>query len=285
MRSIGFVKKTNTTTIIEILEEYADGLEGVEKKKHLWVLYEFHLASEKTKIHPLGCDDLPEIGVFASRSPSRPNRIGMSLVTLVKREGNMLYVKGLDALPETPILDIKPFAGVYDMPYGAVLPKQEIFRRIKKDDLVKDYLDLEVQLQASGFDLTLREIHKLDGNGTVDFDNSSRVIASSFHIPFEDDTMFLPAGYYKVIYNEVVKIPRDIMALGRPRSSLIRNGATILTAVWDPGYEGRSESGLVVYNPRGIRLKRNARILQLVFFKLTEETEEEYNGLFRGENI
>ena len=56
------------------------------------------------------------------------------------------------------------------------------------------------------------------------------------------------------------------------------------TAVWDAGYSGRSQSLMVVYNPYGFRLSRNARILQLVFFFLTRESPEGYQGIFQGEN-
>ncbi len=89
------------------------------------------------------------------------------------------------------------------------------------------------------------------------------------------------AIYY---YNEVVHLPRDIMALGRPRSSLLRCGVGVGTAVWDAGYEGRSQSLLIVHNPHGFRVQRNARITQLVFFELTGESEG-YNGIYQGENI
>ena len=79
-------------------------------------------------------------------------------------------------------------------------------------------------------------------------------------------------------------MPKNIMALGRPRSSLLRCGVTIGTAVWDADYEGRSQSLMVVYNSRGFCVQRNARIMQLVFLELTGETEG-YNGVYQGENI
>ena len=91
-------------------------------------------------------------------------------------------------------------------------------------------------------------------------------------------------GTYLITYNEIVHLPKNIMALGRPRSSLLRCGVTIGTAVWDAGYEGRSQSLLVVYNSRGVRLEKNARIMQLVFLELTGSSEG-YNGIYQGENI
>ena len=74
------------------------------------------------------------------------------------------------------------------------------------------------------------------------------------------------------------------MALGRPRSSLLRCGVTVNTAVWDAGYSGRSQSLLVVYNPLGFRLQKDARVVQLVFFRLTGETKG-YQGKYQGENL
>jgi dUTP pyrophosphatase len=79
-------------------------------------------------------------------------------------------------------------------------------------------------------------------------------------------------------------MPSDIMALGRPRSSLLRCGVDIGTAVWDAGYSGRSQSLLTVHNPAGFRVQRNARVMQLVFFRLNTETPG-YNGKYQRENI
>ena len=279
---VGFVKEEN---LIEIKEEFIDALNGIDREEYLWVLYVFHLAEERLKVHPLGCSEIEERGVFSTRSPLRPNRIGMTLVKLRKREKRLLYVSGLDAEKGSPVIDIKPFAPLYDMPSGAVLPRQEILRRILRDGLIRDYVDLDTQLQASGFDMTLKSVFRIKNEGLVDFDNSERKIADVEEVHFDSEILHLPQGFYRIVYNEVVKLPGDIMAIGRPRSSLVRNGASILTAVWDPGYEGRSESGLVVYNPYGIKLKRNARVMQLVFIRLTEETEKEYDGVFKKENI
>jgi dUTP pyrophosphatase len=92
-------------------------------------------------------------------------------------------------------------------------------------------------------------------------------------------------GCYLVTYNEVVNLPKNIMALAMPRSSLLRCGVSIHNAVWDAGYSGRSQSLMVVYNPQGFRLHRNARIVQMVFFFLSREVAQGYQGMFQGENI
>jgi dUTP pyrophosphatase len=91
-------------------------------------------------------------------------------------------------------------------------------------------------------------------------------------------------GAYIITVNEIVHLPKNIMALARPRSSLLRCGVTIDTAVWDAGYSGRSQSLMVVYNPQGFRLQRNARIMQIIFLQLTDATEG-YDGAYQGENI
>ncbi|WP_202319411.1 deoxyuridine 5'-triphosphate nucleotidohydrolase [Archaeoglobus neptunius] len=165
----------------------------------------------------------------------------------------------------------------------AVLSKDEIRRRIVEEGLIRDYVDLETQLQPNGFDCTLKAVAKLRGCGRVDFDNSRRELPDLEEIKF-GDWVYLPKGVYRAYLNEVVKIGRDLMAIARPRSTLVRCGANVLTAVWDAGYEGRSEVGIVVYNEAGIWLSRNARIVQLVFIRLTSETEE-YRGIYKGENI
>ena len=75
------------------------------------------------------------------------------------------------------------------------------------------------------------------------------------------------------------------MALGKPRSSLLRSGVAIHNAVWDAGYQGRSQALMVVYNPHGFTIARDARILQLVFFTLEAATATPYRGLFHQERL
>lgn len=95
--------------------------------------------------------------------------------------------------------------------------------------------------------------------------------------------MWLDRGAYLAVFNEKVNIPKNIVAIAEPRSSLLRSGATTHTAVWDPGYSGRSRCLLAVFNPLGLVLYRNARILQLVFFKVLGEVGEGYSGRYQGE--
>ncbi|NSW82208.1 MAG: tRNA (N6-threonylcarbamoyladenosine(37)-N6)-methyltransferase TrmO [Syntrophothermus sp.] len=93
--------------VIEVCEEFLPALEGVEEFDRLVVLYWLHQARRETlRVYPRGQSELK--GVFASRSPDRPNPIGLSVVRLIEKERNKLRVVGLDALDGTPLLDIKP---------------------------------------------------------------------------------------------------------------------------------------------------------------------------------
>ena len=166
-----------------------------------------------------------------------------------------------------------------------MLNSKEIMRLIETQQLITGYIDLEKQIQPSGFDLSIAEVHAYAGGGSVDFSNEERRIAPTTSLePDADGWYTLPQGCYIIIYNEVVKMPLDLMAIARTRSTMLRNGVAIETAVWDPGYHGRSSSLLVVHNPSGIRLKRNARIAQLIFFR-TDEVDEGYSGVYQHERI
>ena len=169
---------------------------------------------------------------------------------------------------------------------AAILAKQDIQRLLQQSPpLVEGGINLEEQVQPNGIDLTLREVALLQSSGKIAVNDSQRVVSSLAPLVFDGMGFIdLVPGVYVITYNEVVNLPRNIVALATPRSSLLRCGVTVNTAVWDAGYSGRSQSLLVVYNPQGFRLQRNARIVQLVFFRLTEETEG-YHGAYQKENI
>ena len=101
-------------------------LDNLGEFSHIIVIYWLHKVSsaERTieKVHPKGKKDLPLVGVLASRSPARPNPIGMATVRLLSIDRNVLKVQGLDALNGTPLLDIKPFIPKYDCPEKAITP-------------------------------------------------------------------------------------------------------------------------------------------------------------------
>jgi dUTP pyrophosphatase len=169
---------------------------------------------------------------------------------------------------------------------SAVLAKSEIQRLLKQEPpLIEGWVDLEQQLQPNGFDLTLREVALLQSAGNIGIDNSQRVVSELAPLVFDGlGYIDLIPGIYTITYNEVVHLPKNIMALATPRSSLLRCGVTIHTAIWDAGYSGRSQSLMVVYNPQGFRVQRNARLIQLVFLRLSRKTEG-YQGAYQGENI
>jgi tRNA (adenine37-N6)-methyltransferase len=109
---------------LEIYPEFEEGLQGIDGYSHLFVLTYFdRLRPEQIgplQVKPRGLvrrgfklEDLPLIGVFALDSPTRPNPIGLTLVRFVKREGNRLFVQGLDFFEGTPILDIKGYRPQY----------------------------------------------------------------------------------------------------------------------------------------------------------------------------
>jgi dUTP pyrophosphatase len=169
---------------------------------------------------------------------------------------------------------------------SAVLAKSEIQQLLKQEPpLIEGWVDLEQQLQPNGFDLTLREVALLQSAGNIGIDNSQRVVSELAPLVFDGlGYIDLIPGIYTITYNEVVHLPKNIMALATPRSSLLRCGVTIHTAIWDAGYSGRSQSLMVVYNPQGFRVQRNARLIQLVFLRLSRKTEG-YQGAYQGENI
>ncbi len=168
----------------------------------------------------------------------------------------------------------------------SVLAARDIRRLIKQSPpLVEGYISLDEQVQPNGFELTVGDIAALQSAGRIMASNSQRVVSGLAPLAFDGaGTMALAPGCYLITYNEIVHLPKNLMALGRPRSSLLRCGVNVGLAVWDAGYEGRSQSLLIVYNPRGFTLQKNARVTQLVFFELTNETEG-YQGIYQGENI
>ena len=167
-----------------------------------------------------------------------------------------------------------------------VLSQHDIHQLLHQEPpLLEGWINLEEQLQTNGFDLTLREVAMLQSAGRIATTNNQRLIPDLAPLVFDGlDFIDLMPGIYIITYNEIVHLPRNIMALARPRSSLLRCGVTVGTAVWDAGYSGRSQSLMVVYNPQGFRLQRNARIVQLVFFRLSGKTRG-YRGTYQGENV
>jgi len=168
-----------------------------------------------------------------------------------------------------------------------ILSREDILKMLKASPpLVDNLFDIQQQVQPNGIDLTLKEIALLSSSGSLGLNNESRALSSTSPLVFDGlGRIYLLPGFYLVTYNEVVNIPKNIIALATPRSSLLRCGVSIHSAVWDAGYSGRSQSLMMVYNPRGFRIYRNARIIQMVFFLLSREVAQGYQGIFQGENV
>jgi len=99
---------------VELFPEYTEGLKDVEGFSHLILIYHFHLSKESPlKVKPYM--DNKVHGVFAMRGPSRPNSIGISIVRLVRVEGNILHIQDIDIVDGTPLLDIKPYVPEFDI--------------------------------------------------------------------------------------------------------------------------------------------------------------------------
>ncbi|MCX7912694.1 MAG: tRNA (N6-threonylcarbamoyladenosine(37)-N6)-methyltransferase TrmO [Dehalococcoidales bacterium] len=109
---------------IVIDEALAEGLDDITDFSHIIVLWWIHRSRRPAplKVHPRGNPEHKLMGVFATRSPDRPNPIGKTTVKLIERRRNILRVQGLDAIDGTPVIDIKPYIPGYDSAEGATAP-------------------------------------------------------------------------------------------------------------------------------------------------------------------
>jgi len=111
---VGHIRKADERTYVEISGKYEDALLGLEGFSHVYVIWWFHKndTPEKRRIlrvHPRGNADNPLTGVFATRSPVRPNLIALSICKVLSVEGRRIYVEKIDAFDGTPIVDLKPY--------------------------------------------------------------------------------------------------------------------------------------------------------------------------------
>ena len=169
---------------------------------------------------------------------------------------------------------------------GGVLPRQVIRALLESDPpLLSGLPDPETQLQPCGVDLTVAAVARMKGMGQLGASDDARTLPAYEDLSFNDGGwLHLDPGCYLVTLNETIHLPAHLVALGWPRSSLLRCGVTVGTAVWDPGYHGRSQCLLMVHNAAGFRLGHRSRILQLVFFPLAAPSEAPYQGRYQGEN-
>lgn len=130
----GGAKETQGTVVVD--DAYADGLADLDGFSHIILIYQFHRSQGfELRVKPFLDNQLR--GLFSTRAPRRPNPIGLSVVTLTKREGSRLHVLGIDVLDGTPLIDIKPFVPAFDAPevtaVGWLEGKQGLEEKVRSD--------------------------------------------------------------------------------------------------------------------------------------------------------
>ena len=178
-----------------------------------------------------------------------------------------------------------------------MLNRQEIEKLIKEKRLITGYLNLDIQLTPNGFDLSVSNVFEFIDSGALDFSNKERIIPQTEELkPHKKNPQDksrtcaqvrdkfgwwnLKKGAYKIRANETFNLPKYLVVIAFPRSSLLRMGAFTQTAVWDAGFKGKSEFILVVENPKGLRLKQNARVIQAIFIRINK-TDIGYEGIYQ----
>jgi dUTP pyrophosphatase len=142
----------------------------------------------------------------------------------------------------------------------------------------------QTHVQPNGIDLSLDAVWRFLEAGTLGVDNADRTLPAHEELAFDaHGWLDLAPATYGVRYAEWVEVPLDCGGLCFPRSSLLRMGVYVPTAVWDAGYAGRGSGLLVVSSPHGLCIERGARIAQLVLFQLTERALGAYAGQYQHE--
>ncbi len=124
---IGHVRKADGRTTVELEEKYAAGLLGLDGWTHVYVYWWFDRNDDPQRratlrVHPRGNPKNPLTGVFATRSPRRPNLIAMTLCKIISVKGNVVQIEKIDAFADTPVLDLKPYIPGYDTTDDAGIP-------------------------------------------------------------------------------------------------------------------------------------------------------------------
>ncbi len=136
-------------------------------------------------------------------------------------------------------------------------------------------------IQPCGVDLTVGNLYSFSSIGELR--KGGVKLPEYTELESINNLWTLSQGSYIVRYEQIIEIPPNAVGLVLPRSSLLRMGATIYTAVWDPGYRGKGVSLLQVFNSHGIILEKGARISQLIFLKA--EAKETYSGKYQNEGL
>ena len=123
------LRNSESTLILD--EKYIGALDGLDRFKYLLIIFYFDRSEGyQERVHPMGDKSIPERGVLATRSPCRPNPIGVTVAEILSVQGNTIRVTGLDALNGTLILDIKPYEEHFDSPVGIEKERDPSFNPI-----------------------------------------------------------------------------------------------------------------------------------------------------------
>lgn len=162
-----------------------------------------------------------------------------------------------------------------------MLIDREIRQWIIQENMIQDYVDLDTQLQANGFDLTVREIVMFtdEWEPRIDFDNRTRLIPSVMPILFAGGEYHLEPGTYLFKANEFFKMPSMVVGWGMPRSTLSRCGVMLNSAVLDAGYSGHLVFTINI--SQAMTFTKDARFVQMIFFKLNEAPSQLYDGVYK----
>jgi dUTP pyrophosphatase len=167
-----------------------------------------------------------------------------------------------------------------------LLSDNEIRALLERGQLVQDMVDPKIQVQQCGVDLTVAKVFSFAGEGVLDFDNKKRKIPEYMEIKPKkekgEEFWVLEKGVYHIAFNEKIILPKNIAGLLMPRSSALTCGIVQHTAVWDPGYSGRSFFHAEVFRP--VKIYKNARLGQMIFIRLSSEASP-YTGTYHGEDI
>ncbi|WP_259164971.1 deoxyuridine 5'-triphosphate nucleotidohydrolase [Methanococcus voltae] len=160
--------------------------------------------------------------------------------------------------------------------------KNKVYTMIMGANISKEFFEEldEKQIQQCGIDLKVGSISKLKGTGCIDYSNKDRILPEYIKIfdSEKDEYIDLEPGIYIVKVADKMSIPENMAGFAYPRSTLIRMGATLYTAVHDPGYVGFPAYALHVINP--LRIKKYARIAQVVFIA-TKDSNGTYEGIYK----
>ena len=171
------------------------------------------------------------------------------------------------------------------------LGSTEIKRLILEKSMIKGYRNLDEQLQPNGFDLTVEKIEYFTTDGSVWRQGKRLPLMKSlddkgewFGYDENDEQWRLPRGEYLITFNEEINLPKDIAAISMQRSTVMRCGAMTIVGSWDAGYNGKGCNLLIVANPEGFIIDKDARVVQMHFIPISGGNHC-YNGNYQGENI